>query len=242
MRGRVAILVALLLAGCASPEEAARPLPQPSAWKAVLIAGDDAEPAFDNAVDAMAAKLEGYGLRRRDIVTLKASGSGALKATTANLQDAFAQLAPAPSDGCFVFITSHGVPRRGLFMRAIDGALGPRELDRLLDRSCAERPTVVIASGCFSGIFASGWSMPEPNRTILTAARSDRASFGCSAERRFTIFDECVLENLEAHQPWRAVMDRVRACVSRNEGENEVSPPSDPQIHVGRAVEGLTAF
>jgi uncharacterized lipoprotein YmbA len=49
MRGRVAILVALLLAGCASPEEAARPLPQPSAWKAVLIAGDDAEPAFDNA-------------------------------------------------------------------------------------------------------------------------------------------------------------------------------------------------
>jgi hypothetical protein len=34
----------------------------------------------------------------------------------------------------------------------------------------------------------------------------------------------------------------VRACVSRNEGENDVSPPSDPQIHVGRAVEGLTAF
>ncbi|HEX6102043.1 MAG TPA: peptidase C13, partial [Alphaproteobacteria bacterium] len=136
----------------------------------------------------------------------------------------------------------HGRPRSGLFMSAIESTLRPRELDRLLDRGCGERPTVVIASGCFSGVFASGWSMPAPNRTIVTAAQSDRASFGCSVERRFTIFDECVLENLQAHQPWRAVMDKVRACVSRNEAETGASPPSNPQIHVGRAVEALTAF
>lgn len=239
---RFALLIALLLAACASPDEAAHPLPQPSAWKAVLIAGDTAEPAFDNAVDAMAAKLEGYGLRPQDIVTLKASGSGRLKANRANLQDAFSNLEPAPSDGCFVFITSHGVPRRGLFMKAIESALSPGDLDRLLDRSCADRPTVVIASGCFSGVFASGGSMPAPNRTILTAAQSNRASFGCNAQRRFTVFDQCVLENLEAHQAWTAVMDRVRGCVSRVERETNYSPPSDPQIHVGRDVEALTAF
>jgi hypothetical protein len=242
MPRRVAIFFALLLAGCASPEETARPLPQPGAWKAVLIAGDDSEPAFDNAVDAMAAKLEGYGLRPHDIVTLKASGSGRLRANRTNIQDAFSQLAPAPSDGCFVFITSHGVPRRGLFMKAVEGALSPRELDRLLDRSCAENPTVVIASGCYSGIFASGWPMLAPNRTILTAAQSDRASFGCNAERRFTIFDQCVLEHLEAGQPWKAVMERLRACVSRSEDETNASPPSNPQIHVGGEVEALTAF
>ena len=239
---RLAISIALLLAACASQPEAAQPLPQPSAWKAVLIAGDDAEPAFDNAVDAIAAKLEGYGLRRADMVTLKASGTGELRATRDNMREAFSNLAPAPSEGCFVFITSHGLPRRGLFMKAGGGPLTPRELDGLLDRSCAERPTVVIASGCFSGVFASGWSMPAANRTILTAAQSDRTSFGCNAERRFTIFDQCVLENLEARQPWRAVMDRVRACVSRSEEESDVSPPSNPQFHVGRAVEGLTAF
>jgi hypothetical protein len=242
MPRHVAMLIALLLAGCASPEQAAHPLPQPGAWKAVLIAGDDAEPAFDNAVDAMAAKLEGYGLRPHDIVTLKASGSGRLRANRTNMQDAFSQLAPAPSDGCFVFITSHGRPRQGLFLKAVEGTLSPRELDRLLDLSCADKPTVVIASGCYSGIFASAWSMPAANRTILTAAQSDRASFGCNAERRFTIFDQCVLENLEARQPWTAVMERIRACVSRSEDETNASPPSNPQIHVGRNVEALTAF
>src|SRR5918995_3114013 len=125
MPRRIAIVIALLLAGCASPQEAVRPLPQPSGWKAVLIAGDDAEPAFDNAVDAMAAKLQGYGLRREDIVALKASRSGRLRATRDNMRDAFSTLAPAHSDGCFVFITSHGIPRSGLFMKATGGALTP---------------------------------------------------------------------------------------------------------------------
>jgi len=242
MARRVAWLIAILLVGCASQDEPAHPLPQPTAWKAVLIAGDDAEPAFDNAVDAMADKLESYGLRPQDITRLKASGSGSRKADETNIQNAFSRLAPAQSDGCFVFITSHGVPRRGLFMKAVDGTLNPRDLDQLLDRSCAKKPTVVIASGCFSGIFASGWSMPAPNRTILTAAQSDRTSFGCNARRRFTIFDQCVLENLEAHQPWKSVMNRVRDCVSRSEHEMNFSPPSNPQIYIGRNVQTLTAF
>jgi hypothetical protein len=242
MPRRFAFLIALLLAGCASPFEAAHPLSQPAAWKAVLIAGDTAEPAFDNAVDAMAAKLEGFGLRPQDIVTLKASGSGRFKADRTNMEDAISSLEPAPSGGCFVFITSHGVPRHGLVMEAGKGMLGPRALDGLLDRGCADRPTVVIASGCFSGVFASGWSMPAPNRTILTAARSDRASFGCNVQRRFTVFDQCLLDSLDARQAWMAVMDRVRACVSRIERETNYSPPSDPQISVGRDVQALAAF
>ena len=55
----LAATVCLSLAACASsPETAAQvPLQQPTGWKAVLIAGDDAEPAFDNAVDAMARKI-----------------------------------------------------------------------------------------------------------------------------------------------------------------------------------------
>ena len=242
MAQRLALLMLLLLAACASPDEPAHPLPQPTAWKAVLIAGDNAEPAFDNAVDAMTEKLENYGLRTQDIIALKASASGGLKANPGNIQKAFSSLASAPSNGCFVFITSHGVPRRGLFMEAVEGTLSPRELDRLLDRGCGDKPTVVIASGCFSGIFASGWSMPAPNRTILTAAQSDRTSFGCNARRRYTVFDECVLESLEPHQPWKLVMERVRACVSRSEHEMNFTPPSNPQIYIGRNVEALTTF
>ena len=242
MNHRPALFLALLLAACARPDVPLKPLPQPTAWKAVLIAGDDSEPAFDNAVDAMAEKLHGYGLRREDIVVLKASAGDGQRADGSHIGDAFAALTPSRSDGCFVFITSHGGNDRGLVMTAAHSFLTPGDLDELLDEHCADKPTVVIASGCFSGMFAKGRVMPTPNRTILTAARSDRTSFGCNASRHFTVFDECVLDGIDRGRPWQDVMERTRACVSRYETEEDFQPPSEPQIYVGSNVEGLVAF
>jgi len=243
MARRFALFIAFLLAACATANPPPlNPLSQPTGWKAVLIAGDNAEPAFDNAVDAMAEKLGGYGLRPDDIVALKASGTGSGAATAPNIIGAFDALEPSQSEGCFVFITSHGGPGRGLIMKAAQSFLTPDNLNDLLNKHCAGRPTVVIASGCFSGIFAGGSSMPAANRTILTAARNDRTSFGCNASRRLTVFDECVLDNLDRGQPWQAVMEKTRACVTRYENEASVSPPSEPQIYVGRNVEGQLAF
>ena len=127
-------------------------------------------------------------------------------------------------------------------MKAAQAFLTPDDLNGLLDGHCADRPTVVIASGCFSGIFAGGRSMPAANCTILTAARSDRTSFGCNASRQFTVFDQCVLESLDRGQSWQAVMERTRACVTRNENEANVSPPSEPQLYVGRNVQAQLVF
>ncbi len=236
-------LFCLLLAACATAEAPPpAPLAQPTAWKAVLIAGDNSEAAFDNAVDAMAEKLVGYGVQPGDIITLKASATDGQAADRGHIFEAFDALAPAGNEGCFVFITSHGDPQRGLVMRAAKAFLGPDELDRLLDRRCGERPTVVIASGCFSGIYAGGDSMPAANRTILTAARRDRTSFGCNASRQYTIFDKCVLDSLDRGQPWEAVMERTRDCVGQHEDEANVRPPSSPQMFIGRSVEGHLAF
>ena len=242
MAHRLAFCLCFLLVACTTSAAPPNPLPQPMAWKAVLIAGDDAEPAFDNAVDAMTEKLTGYGIPPRDITVLKASAGDGRVATGTNIVQAFAALAPSNSEGCFVFITSHGGNERGLLMKAARAFLTPDDLNGLLDRHCADRPTVVIASGCFSGIFATGRSMPAANRTILTAARSDRTSFGCNASRHFTIFDQCVLDSLDRGQPWQAVMERTRGCVARSEYEANVNPPSEPQIYIGRNVDGLLAF
>jgi hypothetical protein len=239
---RLIPLLCLALAACVAAEAPPAALPQPVAWKAVLIAGDNSEAAFDNAVDAMAERLVGFGVRPEDIAVLKASATDGHAANRGNIFGAFDALAPAGNEGCFVFITSHGDGQRGLIMRAAKDFLGPDELDRLLDRRCGDRPTVVIASGCFSGIFARGDSMPADNRTILTAARRDRASFGCNAQRRLTIFDECVLGSLDGRQPWEAVMERTRDCVVRHEDEANVRPPSAPQMFIGRSVEGHLAF
>lgn len=235
-----------MLAACSAPPAATAtshgPLPQPMGWKAVLIAGDDKEPAFDNAVDAMAGKLAEFGVPSSNIAILKATEQGRQAATDANAADAFAGLDPAATDGCFVFITSHGGPDRGLFMKRDRGFLDPGELDRLLSRPCAARPTVVIASGCFSGNFAEGRRMPAANRTILTAARDDRSSFGCNAGRKLTIFDACVLDSLERRLTWQAVMDKARACVAANEQALGVDAPSRPQISVGADVKDLLVF
>jgi hypothetical protein len=239
---RLASLFCVVLTACATAEAPPAALPQPAAWKAVLIAGDDSEAAFDNAVDAMAQKLVGFGVRPEDIAVLKASATDGQAAGRGHIFEAFDALAPAGNGGCFVFVTSHGDPQRGLVMRAAKDFLGPDELDRLLDRRCGDRPTVVIASGCFSGIFAGGDSMPADNRTILTAARRDRTSFGCNASRQFTIFDECVLDSLDRGRPWQAVMETTRDCVVRHEDEANVRPPSSPQMFIGPSVEEHLAF
>ena len=76
----VAFALGLSLAACApmppsppslpSPTVSEAPLAQPMSWKALLIAGDDAEPAFDNGVDAMAGKLEAFGVPPANITIL----------------------------------------------------------------------------------------------------------------------------------------------------------------------------
>jgi len=237
---RSALFLAFFLVACTNPE--ASQLPQPTVWKAILIAGDNSEPAFDNAVDAMAGKLAGYGLGLQDIVVLKASATGAQTADVTSIAKAFATLGPTDSEGCFVFITSHGGEGRGLVMKAAQSFLTPADLDGLLSKPCARKPTVVIASGCFSGIFADGKPMTAVNRTILTAARRDRTSFGCNANRRFTVFDECLLDGLDRGLPWAAVMAKTEDCVTRYESEAKVYPPSEPQLFIGFSVERLSAF
>ena len=245
MRSHLVVALALSLAACGgiapSPELLGSSYQQPPGWKAVLIAGDDAEPAFDNAVDAMAAKLVSYGMDRAAIVTLKADGAGKSAATMDNMQDAFAGLRPGARDGCFVFVTSHGRPGQGLLLARARSFLSPGELSGLINISCRNHPTVVITSGCFSGSFAEGVSMPDRKRVILTAARRDRPSFGCNAGLEYTLFDRCVLDNLIKGVAWAVVMNKARGCVADEERRLKVAS-SEPQLYVGAEAQDLKVF
>ena len=247
VRERFACIISLAaaLSACAPtltpPAPSATASLQPAGWKAILIAGDDAEPAFDNAVDAMADKLAAFGVPRSNITKVKADGQGAEAGTRENIEAAFARLAPAAGDGCFVFLTSHGLPNRGLLMKRARSHLNPNGLSTLIDMTCRDKPTVVIASGCFSGAFAEGREMPTANRVILTAARRDRPSFGCNSKLRYTFFDRCVLDNLEHGVAWNEVMDKTRDCVAVEEGKLRVQP-SEPQLYVGSVARELKVF
>jgi hypothetical protein len=61
----------------------------------------------------------------------------------------------------------------------------------MIDDVCGEKPTVVVLSSCFSGVFVP--ALARPDRIVLMAARRDRNSFGCGQTDRYPYFDKCVL-------------------------------------------------
>ncbi|HEV2186289.1 MAG TPA: C13 family peptidase [Stellaceae bacterium] len=210
-------------------------------WRAVLVAGDTAQPVFDNAVRAVAAWLVEHGVAEADIHRLAASAGGRNRAiepaTLRQVLGRIASLQSGPGDGCFVFITSHGGRGLGIYLSREDEMLDPKALARALDQGCASVPTVVIVSGCYSGSFARP-PMAAPNRIVLTAARADRSSFGCAADRTYTDYDACLLGSLAHATSWQTVFTETKDCVSRREHQLGETA-SLPQAAFGAAVRDL---
>jgi len=210
-------------------------------WQAVLVAGDTAQPVFDNAVHAVAAWLAGQGVPEADIHRLSAGAgprSPAIEpATLRQVLDRIASLQSRPGDRCFIFITSHGGRGLGIYLSRSDEMLRPAALAQALARGCAGVPTVVVVSGCYSGSFARA-PMAAPNRIILTAARADRSSFGCAADRTYTDYDACLLASLAHATTWQATFGETRGCVARRERQLGETP-SLPQASFGAVVRKL---
>ncbi|HJQ59638.1 MAG TPA: hypothetical protein VJ890_22210 [Vineibacter sp.] len=215
---------------------------QPTSWKAVLVAGDDAQHVFSNAIAALRRQLTGFGVAPTDISVLTAdSRDRATIADRANFDAQSARLVGPAGSGCFVFITSHGQRNEGLYLKRARIMLAPAHLDFVVNRGCGDRPTVVVTSGCYSGLYTDDPGMRRANRILLTAARADRTSFGCSNDYQFTFYDHCFLDSLRRGEPWTAIAQRVRACVERRESQVDAIA-SFPQTFFGPRVAGLTAF
>ncbi|HWD59326.1 MAG TPA: C13 family peptidase [Stellaceae bacterium] len=231
-----AALVAVLALGAAPP-----PAAVPEHWQAVLVAGDTAQPVFDNATRAVGLWLGERGVAPEDIHRLAASAGqrdpAIEPATLDRVLGRIAGLHSRRGDGCFVFITSHGAPREGVYLSRNDEMLRPAALARALAAGCGAVPTVVVISSCYSGSFARG-RMTAPNRIVLTAARADRPSFGCAAERTYTVYDSCLLGALPHAASWRGVYSDTRECVELRERQLEAEP-SHPQAWFGAAVRQL---
>lgn len=229
-----AIFITIVALGAARP-------PEPERWEAVLVAGDTAQPVFDNAVKAVDLWLHEHGVAAADIHRLAASAGprtpAVEPATLRRVLDRIASLHARPGDGCFVFITSHGSHDGGIYLSRNDELLRPAALARALDAGCGAVPTVVIVSGCYSGSFART-PMTRQNRIVLTAARADRPSFGCAADRTYTDYDACLLAALPHAETWRGVFNDTRDCVRAR--ENQLGElPSQPQASFGAAIRNL---
>jgi hypothetical protein len=242
-----ALVLACLLTGCTLESTGAPPAlaraPDPPAgstvpadrWRAVLIAGDNNSPAFDNGIEAMRDKLSARGVRDIRMLTSDPVANPSLPvATAANVSSA---LRSGGGEACLIFITSHG-DERGVALRAAKGTVSPATLESALDAGCGNRPTVLLVSACYSGIFLTN-AMRRPNRVVLTAAAADRVSFGCGAGDQYTYYDQCLLQQFDGAATWQQLAIATRSCVEALERRMAVSLPSQPQIFVGAAVADL---
>jgi hypothetical protein len=204
-------------------------------WRAVLIAGDNNSPAFDNGVQSLREKLMVHGVTNISVYSSNAATTApAQLASVANVSTA---LRTGGGDACLVFVTSHG-EEKGFVLKTDRRLFDPGTLDRVLSAGCGSVPTVVVVSACHSGTFLTP-DMRKPNRVILTAAAKDRSSFGCGAGDRYTYYDQCLLQQFDGARTWRDLAAATRTCVESQERRMGIRQFSLPQTFVGAQVEDL---
>lgn len=236
----ITLVASLSLAACATTSGGgspggSRPGGSFDGWAASIVAADWTTSrgtpiqAFDNARRDLVRGFQDVGFARSDMVdfTLRPDVPNPTSADQA--LEAIGQNAEQATQGCFLYFTSHGSTRGIVF--GPNRLLSPDEMARRIDGWCGTRPTVVIVSACFSGVFTD--RLAAPNRMIMSAARRDRSSFGCSEDATYPYFDGCILESLPTSPNFLVLADQAALCVQRREREEGLSPASEPQTVVG---------
>ncbi|HEX3945035.1 MAG TPA: C13 family peptidase [Rhizomicrobium sp.] len=213
-----------------------------SGWAVVVVAGDwhahDGSPSeiFDNARRDVSAALAGIGFNPSNIVQFSVRparypAARPFHADSGSIAHRLWNLSDRTHGGCLLYFSSHGAPS-GLVLG--ESILTPVRLDNMVSNACEDRPTIVVISACYSGVFLR--ALEAPNRMILTAARPDRTSFGCGATNKYPYFDECFLSSIDESSDFRGLALRTRQCVAKTERATGMSPPSEPQIFMGSTI------
>jgi hypothetical protein len=242
LAARLAWLIASLWLVAAAAPAMASPF---SDWGAVVVAGDwhahsgGPSEAFDNARRDVSLALERAGfepanLRQFSVRPERYKDVALTRSEPQAIYDALADLTAKATGGCLVYFSSHGAPQGVVVDQQF---LPPGVLARMLDTTCGKRPTVVIISACFSGVFVR--PLAAPNRMVLTAARPDRSSFGCGEADKYPYFDQCVLESMPRVGDFAALGTTVQACVAAREIKEGMKPPSEPQLFIGAQLRPL---
>ena len=153
-------------------------------------------------------------------------------ATRENLKRAIARLAErsGPEDLIFIYLTSHGSADHQLVLAQPRLALEdlPAEDLAALMQPLADRNKILVISACYSGGFIE--PLKSPNTLVITAARADRVSFGCSEESDFTYFGRALFaEALQETSDIVQAFTLAQAKVAEREQADHYQA-SEPQI------------
>jgi hypothetical protein len=228
--------VGLMVLGCGANAQS-----QFEGWASAVIAADwrdsDGRPiaAFDNAQRDLTAAFQRAGFDPDVMVSVSLRPDVPDPVEAEDSLRRFAEAAERAPRGCLFYVTSHGSPE-GLVLGP-EATLAPERLIPILRKICGDRPTVVVLSACFSGVFIDG--LRGPNRMVMTAARRDRSSFGCAADATYPYFDECVLDELKTASDFIALSRATTACVAAREQAEGLTPASEPQTAIGANMQLL---
>jgi len=210
----------------------------------VGFAGDSTENVFRNEV----AYLDTLMTRRfgaRDRVMTLVNHLDSLTtvprplATLENLRIALAGVGEKmdrDEDVLLLYLTMHGTEDHELAVQlppVLAQWITPRELRKALD-DAGIRNRVVAISACYSGGFIP--ALHDAHTLVLTAARGDRASFGCGSESDATFFGRAwLVDGLNHSTSFIGAYRIATAEISQWEDEDGETP-SLPQIDVGDAI------
>jgi len=139
-------------------------------------------------------------------------------------------------DVLVLFMTSHGSPDHrfdlSLWPYRFD-ELTPERLQALLQQA-GIRYRVVVVSACYSGGFVPALS--DNDSLVISAARQDRNSHGCSHEADWTFFGRAYFdEALRGTRSFETAFEQAKVAVAAREA-SENFEASEPQITVGNGI------
>ncbi len=139
-------------------------------------------------------------------------------------------------DVLFLFMTSHGSANfhfdLSLWPYRFE-ELTPARLRGMLDASGIKN-RVVVVSACYSGGFID--ALADEHTLVMTAARADRNSHGCSHEADWTFFGRAYFDEALRHTySFTTAFEQARHAIAEREAA-EGYEASEPQIAEGEKI------
>lgn len=213
---------------------------------ALGFAGDGTEDVFRNEVDYFSTLMQ-RRFAARGVITLvnnrDSLGSRPWPlATYENLRDALngigARMDPQ-EDVLLLYLAMHGTPYHELavyFPPYVEDGLIPEDLRSLLD-DAGIRNRVLVVSACYAGGFIP--ELRSQDTLLMTAARADRASFGCGSTSNVTFFGRAwMVEGLNRGGDFRTAFDYARKRIRSWERAGGIEA-SHPQVSEGARIRKL---
>ena len=198
----------------------------------------DSDPVFAREAREAARVLESrYGASGRVLTLAGPDGEkddlpkGSIRSLLLSLAHISEVMDPA-EDVLVLYTTSHG-SRAGLVNHYGDtsyGIFSPVRLKKTFDELGIKRRMLII-SACYSGVFTQ--PLASPDTAILTAAASERTSFGCKPENDWTFYGDALINNaLRKPQSLSQAAQEANRMIAEWETKRRLLA-SLPQISVG---------